>query len=653
MLIKFIDRVATRFPLKPAIIALLRFVVLVILYISSTVTQAQSFTFASTHPVIDLDSLENWVNQHPQPSLARLTRLIQLERTYTWNHANKVGMYLNEIRQLAGKYNQTSVASATYHYLKGYYYFHQSRQHSAVQHVRKCIEAFRSLNDTSGLIHAYALLVDMQYNAFGGTSTDQPFFKKVYKGELSRLLQKTTNKDDQLLAQQIEWSVMYSEARIGKRLEETARRALSIIGGDTSLHYALYQFSKYLAISYYFQNQPQKSYRQNKAILASLKANQTDELITITYNLSNDCEELKRFTEREMYINKALALVRRYDPLNYTMLRVLYGNTKDIALRQGNLHEALALSDSVLKYESAASNQENRLSMLEQQSQFESEQKQRQIDELNRKQQDTVQQTQLVVGTLGLVVLVISYLLIRLKQANQQLKEVNRSRERFFGIIAHDLRRPLHAFHGMNELVSYYLKTQRYEAIEMLSLAIDTAGSKIQLMLDNLLRWALSQQQTLPYQPQQLQLKAIIYNVSTLFESLSTRYHIRYSVHCQEDLQVYADPNALELILRNLVDNALKAMHGQDGQLMIKAESERQGQVRIQVSDSGTGMTPKQLDKVRQTLCAPMTLQLDETNSGLGLILVSQFVQRNRGHIEVASSLGKGSIFTLVLPVGV
>lgn len=630
----------------------IRFIVFI--YLSSTGVVAQSFTFADTHPVNKPDSLEQWVMAHPQPSLVRLKTLIQLERTYTWNYTNKVGTYLEEIRQLSQKYHLV-VGRAAYCYFKGFYHYRKSQRHASIQHVKESILAFQSLSDTSGLIHNYTLLVDLQCLSFGGVVTNQPFFKQEYLANLNRLLKPTTNIHDYLRVQRVQWSVMYCGDRVGNlpKLEQIAQRALSGIRKGSETSYALYQFSKYLAISYYLQNQIEKSYRQNKEILASLRADQTHELITINYNLSNDCDALKRSTEKALYADRTLTLLKRYDPQDYSMLNAVYGHLKDLALQQGKLREALSLADSMQKYNDGRRMQENDLRMLELQSRYEFERKQKQISKLNQKHHEAGQERQqilLVLSVLVLVILLFTFLLVMLLRAYKELRALNKARERFFGIIAHDLRRPLHAFHGMNKLVSYYLKTQRYDAVETLSESIDKAGNKIQLMLDNLLRWALAQRYELPYYPQTLLLKPQLTDIIDLFQSLTNKYPITFSVDCADTLQIYADPNGVDLILRNLVDNALKAMEYQSGHLRIEAQANQSGQVCIRVSDTGSGLNTAQLNAIRQILRRPEETQLDGNNSGLGLILVSQFTQCNRGQVTVDSSPGAGTTFWLTFP---
>ncbi|MVM40441.1 hypothetical protein GO730_26900 [Spirosoma sp. HMF3257] len=254
----------------------------------------------------------------------------------------------------------------------------------------------------------------------------------------------------------------------------------------------------------------------------------------------------------------------------------------------------------------------------------------------------------LIASVLGL--LIVGGLTYKLNSTNQKLKKLTEAREYFISIIAHDLRRPLHMFQGMNELVSYNLKNQRFDAIEKLAKAIDDAGSNIQFMLDNLLTWALSQREVLPYHPQKLDLYPKLEEATAVFRSLYTKYPVSFSINCPDTLQIYADPNAIELILRNLIANAHKAIDTKPGNISLEAEAYETRQVIIRINDTGSGMSPAQLQTVREVLSHPLDSQTHPISSGLGLILISQFVSINRGRITVDSSLGTGTSFALVLP---
>ncbi|MBO0952763.1 sensor histidine kinase [Fibrella forsythiae] len=624
---------------------------LLFFWLSTEFAFAQSFKFSDTYPVNNVDSLEKWIRDNPKPSVSRLKNLIHLERTYTWEYSGKIGTNLVEINRLTKKYN-IPAARAVYYYLNGYQYHNKKRVYASIQYIKQALDLFQSANDISGLIHVYALLVQIQYDTFGDSIIKEDFFEKEYANELKKLL-KISDNDHDYLQGKIAQSKSLTEQKYAKYMEQLMTEVLQKTKEKPSLRYAELRVRIDLSISLFLQGRIEESYLENRKIVASLHEGQFQELMVMYYNMSTDCKRLKRYTACVMYCNSGIAIIRRYEPKNYQYLREFYINLKVAATQQGNMADALAYSDSVFKYVNLAEEVENSQKMLEVESRFEFERKQIQIQKLQQQQHDADEQQRMMVLALAIVVIVALFfgvLVNQLREANRQLKALTQSRERFFSIIAHDLRRPMHTFHGMNKLVSYYLKTHRYEAIETLSQAIDEAGYKIQLLLDNLLRWALSQRDELPYHPETIALLPKLNEVIGLFESLSYKYPVTFSITCPDHFYIFADSNAIDLIFRNLIDNALKSMSQKGGSIRIEATQTDSQAITIYIKDTGNGMNLRQLVMIRHMLADHTNAQPGQTGVGLGLVLISQFTKRNRGRILVESSPAVGTTFTLTLP---
>lgn len=624
-------------------------IILILLFVGPTggIANAQSFEFADTHPIANPDSLEQWLVLYPAPSLGRLRNLITLERTYCWAYHDKVGKYLPEISRLAKLY-QDQTADAAYKYIRAFAHYYLDYRGQTTLYANQALQAFQVLGDQSGLLNTYGLLVlinvkNHQYKVYSKTQVSREYLAKI-----DQILAITHDPHDFLVAK-----LAYIWDRIiltGKRtalMQQALDQAFELINKNPSCNYAFVQFSRLQAHCNYLHGQYSLAYEQSKQLLKQLKPAQFWEMTVVSQNLAGYCYKLKRTDEGIALCQNVITLLIRSTPLKHHIpIKDTYIKYRQLLMQKGDYFNANRLADSIQYHNDLILLAENDEKMLELEARYEDQHKQQQILYLQQQQQ----QTRLMLLALAAVLAIVGFLLYRLYQANNQLKALNKSRERFFSIIAHDLRRPMHAFQGMNELVSYYLKTQRYEAIEKLSQAIDEAGTRIQFMLDNLLRWALAQRRELPYQPQLLLLAPKLREVVSLFESLAYSDSVDFAVHCPERLQVYADPNAVELIIRNLVANALKAMDRQPGRLTIEAAIKEPSQVSIEVWNSGPGMSPAMLSSVRSILAHPKDSQLSESNRGLGLILVSEFTHRNRGQIRVDSSAESGTRFTLTLP---
>ena len=256
---------------------------------------------------------------------------------------------------------------------------------------------------------------------------------------------------------------------------------------------------------------------------------------------------------------------------------------------------------------------------------------------------------------LGLVVAAISYLFLQLRKTKRQLEEqneqlarLNRTKDRFFGIIAHDIRSPIIALQGVGEQMAFYLEKGRTEKLRQLSQKLDLTGKRLSDLLDNLLNWALLQQGGIAHQPDTLPVHPIVAETIHMFAMSAETKGITLDNNIPEDLYVQADENALNTILRNLISNAIK-FTDKGGSVKVRAETQ-DGQVLLRVQDTGIGMPP---DKIQELF----TLQpksnkgtAGERGTGLGLILVKELTERQRGKISVESHEQEGSTFTVALP---
>ncbi|WP_041615771.1 ATP-binding protein [Spirosoma linguale] len=239
----------------------------------------------------------------------------------------------------------------------------------------------------------------------------------------------------------------------------------------------------------------------------------------------------------------------------------------------------------------------------------------------------------------------------QLASAFTDVQQLNKSREHFIGIIAHDMRKPLISFRGMADLINMLLKQKAYQDVEQVSQAIDSAGLAIETMLDNLLKWALSQREAIPYNPHRLLVAPALGKVVSLYQQLVQFQPTTISLSCPEGLTVWADPNGLELIVRNLIDNALKHMQMQ-GQIVISCQQETANTIQLRITDTGKGVGEAKLAFLQSVLSGQVKGEVGQNGLGLGLLLVRDFAVRNQGIIRIESGAGQGTSFTLTLPAG-
>ena len=231
-----------------------------------------------------------------------------------------------------------------------------------------------------------------------------------------------------------------------------------------------------------------------------------------------------------------------------------------------------------------------------------------------------------------------------------ELNELNASKDKFFSIIAHDLKNPFSNIIGLSGILKEELKSGDPEMNkEIVDLINDSAVQTLKL-LENLLEWAKSQTGKLLFNPAPINLREVYNEEFSLMYEMASSKHIDLINSIPEGLIITADRNMIKTILRNLVSNALKFTH-KDGKVEVKATVVKK-QVEISVSDNGIGMTKENIEKLfRIDANFSTNGTADEKGTGLGLFLCKEFVEKHNGKIWVESEAGKGSVFKFILPV--
>lgn len=234
-------------------------------------------------------------------------------------------------------------------------------------------------------------------------------------------------------------------------------------------------------------------------------------------------------------------------------------------------------------------------------------------------------------------------------QQSKELKELNATKDKLFSIIAHDLRSPFNSILGFSELLRENLKDYDIEQSLEFATIINSSSKHTLALLDNLLVWAKIQTGQIDFNPKNLRLKPVIQKTIEVLNSSAMIKNITLNYVQPKDIIVKADPTMLQIILINLIQNAIKFTNS-GGKIDIYVVSQEE-QIEITVSDNGVGMneiTQKNLFKKNANFTTVGTE--NESGSGLGLILCKEFVKTHGGRIRVESEGGKGSRFIFTLP---
>lgn len=234
-------------------------------------------------------------------------------------------------------------------------------------------------------------------------------------------------------------------------------------------------------------------------------------------------------------------------------------------------------------------------------------------------------------------------------KSEQELREVNATKDKFFSIIAHDLKSPFNSLIGFSELLyEEYNQFDEQEIKEFINQIYLNATNSLKL-LDNLLEWAKSQTGGIVPTPEFINIHDLVLETIALLLAASNNKKVKLRTELPEDCIAIADRYMVLTILRNLMSNAIKFTYP-GGEVMISCKRV-ENRIKISVSDNGTGISQpdqEKLFRVDQKIKHPGTA--NEQGTGLGLILCKEFVEKNAGEIGLKSKEGEGSEFYFLIP---
>ncbi len=242
---------------------------------------------------------------------------------------------------------------------------------------------------------------------------------------------------------------------------------------------------------------------------------------------------------------------------------------------------------------------------------------------------------------------------VEIQQKNDELRKLNAEKDKFFSIIAHDLRSPFSGFLGLTEIMAEELPNLGMEEAQEIALSLNKSAINIYRLLNNLLEWSQIRKGSVTFNPEFVQLRPIIEeSIAMILDSARTK-EIEISLDVPLGLKVFADTYMLQTILRNVISNAVKYTR-KGGKANILARTTDDKDIEITVRDSGIGMSLEMIeDLFRIDVMTNRPGTDGEPTTGLGLILCKEFVERHGGKIWVKSEVGVGTEFHFTLPLSI
>ncbi len=237
----------------------------------------------------------------------------------------------------------------------------------------------------------------------------------------------------------------------------------------------------------------------------------------------------------------------------------------------------------------------------------------------------------------------------KVSERTKQLSELNATKDKFFSIIAHDLKNPFNALMGFSTLLIDDYDSFDDEEKKDLIKTMNDASENAYKLLQNLLEWSRSQTGSIKWEPDNIQIDKIVNETIGLLQNQAVNKNITIKGIIPANTYAFADENMITTVIRNLMSNALKYT-SKGGEVKLYASSNN-SHVEITVEDNGVGIRQEDIEKLFRIDVNFSTNGTDnEVGTGLGLILCKEFVTKNGGNIWVESEEGKGSKFRFTLP---
>jgi PAS domain S-box-containing protein len=237
----------------------------------------------------------------------------------------------------------------------------------------------------------------------------------------------------------------------------------------------------------------------------------------------------------------------------------------------------------------------------------------------------------------------------RVKDNEVRLLELNATKDKFFSIIAHDLKGPFTSIIGFSGLLIDHVQNKDYKGIFEYAEFIQESSFRAMSLLSNLLEWARLQTGSIKFNPVTFNISDVVEDVAELSKDPARQKKITLSYEVPKNTFVVADREMIGNVLRNLVSNAIKFTNP-EGKITISARQDQE-ELMMMVSDNGVGIESNKLKELFRIESNHSTKGTqNEVGTGLGLILCKEFILKHGGKIWVESDQGKGSTFYFTIP---
>jgi signal transduction histidine kinase len=358
------------------------------------------------------------------------------------------------------------------------------------------------------------------------------------------------------------------------------------------------------------------------------------------------------------YFEKAYNLSKKTD--HFESKKNASSNMAVVEENRGNFKKALVYRKEFEQWKDSLNNQNKVWAVADYEKKYAVAQKQKQISVLKveNKLKDTQRNT-MFFSTLGLLLLLVGGVYVyaqKVKNAKiiltqkEKLDELNATKDQLFSIVSHDLRSSVNALKTSNSKLTNSLETKNYSELDQLLHQNSAIANGAYSLLDNLLHWALLQTKQLYFSKDSVHLYSIVQQIEYNYKSLLLDKSIAFENAVSKNSFIFVDLDSLKIVLRNLLDNAIK-FSPENSKISFYTIETDTGFCQLIIQDRGLGISQNTIDE----LLEDNELLAKKSNSeiigtGLGMQLCKQMIKKNGGTLAIESELNKGTKMILSFP---
>lgn len=546
-----------------------------------------------------------------------------------FHQALEIGSQLNDSVQMAYAYNNL-----------GDSFMFTGNLALALQYAEASVQIFEKLQHTSGIAYGYINLA-VVYKEEGNYEKSLNYFYKVKE------MREAVEDRNGLASVLREIAIVYQ--RIGEldKSEEFFEMSYQYHMDIKNLRYASFCLSG-MAENYYLKNELDEAYDH---YIRAIELNddrkylygQIDNYVglALVYAKQNKRVEGENVLFKALQISNLIGM-----PSNVLKVYKAYGSfykiLNDYEKATQSLERFLVISDSILSTQQFDILNEIQTNFLVNQSLEETKQQ--------LKYKNIEEKYLFIIISLMLIVSIgFIWRMHSQRKMNRKLKQINKSKDKLFSVISHDLKTPFNSLLGFSEILIEKLENKNYKNATKYATIINRSAEENLKLLTNLLNWSRSQTGRIKFNPQPIFIDLLFKELNDLFEDHAKNYELQLDFSSTVKEEISADLDILKIVLSNLISNALKYTK-EKGMVQIKAW-DTSSNIFLSVTDNGLGMTNEMLANLFDNTQSQTTLGIrQEKGSGLGLILCSELIKIHKGLISAKSALGKGSVFEIEIP---